>query len=1150
MPVRPSISAEEALEHTEWVSRLARALVNEPEGAADLAQDAWEAALGGDEKPRSEFRAWMTGVLRNLSSMRARTTARRLRREAAADLPDAELAPDELIARLETQQLIAKLVVALDEPVRLVLFLRYYEGLSATEIGERLGTPPGTVRWRLKTGVDELRLQLDQSFNGDRQQWMGLVLPLALPRAGNGFLKGALFMNANKLAMGLLALLLVGGWWLWPTSEAASQPTEGASPRLRASAPSTPRLLDPASEPTREGERERLPAWLSQADVPPRHIAGHVLMEGQPVAGALVRLEPKPFPAGLRARELRSGGDGSFDFGEQPALTQTVSAFIAGRTGAIVEVDLRDPSASPAPDALQLVLAPCDARLVGHVLDSSGGPIAHARIRRSNSIGAETNARGEFELCLPPGPNALQVDAPGYGAIQLTVLTMGRTSKDIVLTPEAFIVGKVVMGETGVPVSAALVTAFPGQYLGTDSVLGGAALSGLDGRFRIPVSPGDYRVIAAAPNASTPSSVLVTAIVARLSDEVVLRVREQTQLRGHVRSEGKPVAGAQITVIATSGGRRANGYSQLDGSFTVARVPRGEVTFTAAPFAVVSPARVVLAKAEESVVIEVTRLGSLRGLVTREGKPVAEAKIEVYSGANSFSARSDLTGRYTVRGLPAGRFRVVASSVTAGGFVDLEGIKLTEQEDRALDLELSSAATIAGRVVSGEGTPISGAVVVLTHTQSGDEGKSVTDSDGRFLCNQMTGGGDYQAQVFPTETSRKPYSPAGAPFRAIALADGNSHVEGVTLAIKYERLQISGHTVDLEGVPIPDARVRAQPAQSGDALAWSGWVVLPSAISDAQGAFTIDALTSGSWALQARAPDGSEAVVREVTAGSKNVVVNLHPLGGVEGTLVGYEEPPSIYATNQNTQRMIPGQVDGAYFHLTLPAGNYVVSAMNAREGDAQRVEVREGASTQVTMTSHGRAAIVGTVMDHLTHAPIPGFICHAVIAAQGQGGVTNWDPESAPKTDVTGAFSVDPSPAGDLLVGCFGSWREYSSASALITVARGGRASVSLAAVKRSSPDAPSEIGVSFDGSTPTPVIRTVKAGSPAALAGIAEGDLVFAVDGVPAGPLDGSGIEALIGNHAPGSSVTLMLVRGTQRREVVVTIRPLSSVSAPRQP
>ena len=37
--------------------------------------------------------------------------------------------------------------------------------------------------------------------------------------------------------------------------------------------------------------------------------------------------------------------------------------------------------------------------------------------------------------------------------------------------------------------------------------------------------------------------------------------------------------------------------------------------------------------------------------------------------------------------------------------------------------------------------------------------------------------------------------------------------------------------------------------------------------------------------------------------------------------------------------------------------------------------------------------------MDHLTHAPIPGFICHAVIAAQGQGGVTNWDPESAPKT-------------------------------------------------------------------------------------------------------------------------------------------------------
>ena len=416
----------------------------------------------------------------------------------------------------------------------------------------------------------------------------------------------------------------------------------------------------------------------------------------------------------------------------------------------------------------------------------------------------------------------------------------------------------------------------------------------------------------------------------------------------------------------------------------------------------------------------------------------------------------------------------------------------------------------------------------------------MTDADGRFLCNQMTGKGEYQPQVLPTETSRTPYSAAGAPFPITRLVDGNSHVEGVTLTIKYERLQITGRVVDPEGVPIPDARLRAQSASPGEPLTWRAWVVLPSAISDAQGAFTIDALTSGPWALHARSPDGSEAVVSAVAAGSKDVVVTLRPAGGVEGTLVGFEEPPAIYARSIDASRMIPGQVDGAHFHLKLPAGSYLVSAMNVAEGDAQRVEVREGSLTKVTMNSHGKAVVSGRVTDHITHAPIPDLVCHTVIAVEGQGGVTNWDLESAPRTDATGAFLADPSPAGDLFVSCMGDWREYSTASALITVARGGRATVALEAVKLISPDAPGDIGVSFADTT-TPLIRAVKAGSPAARSGVAAGDVVVAVDGIPTAPLDASGVEALVGNHAPGSSVALTLLRGSQRREVTLTTTPL---------
>lgn len=212
-------NTEEALQHTEWVGRLARALVGSPEAAEDLAQDAWEAAVSRGAPPPSELRAWMTEVLRNLAAMGARTAARRRRRELAAASDESVPLPDELVDRIQTQQLVARLMLELSEPVRLVLFLRYFEGLSAKEISQRLGLPAGTVRWRLKSGVDELRERLDRSFQGDRRRWMGLVVPAAaLLRppaavAAGGFLPGVLLMKANKVVVGMgvcLAAILVG----------------------------------------------------------------------------------------------------------------------------------------------------------------------------------------------------------------------------------------------------------------------------------------------------------------------------------------------------------------------------------------------------------------------------------------------------------------------------------------------------------------------------------------------------------------------------------------------------------------------------------------------------------------------------------------------------------------------------------------------------------------------------------------------------------------------------------------------------------------------------------------------------------------------------------------------------------------------------
>lgn len=1135
MSGRPQVSAEEALAHTEWVGRLARALAGSD--AEDLAQDTWEAALERDEAPQSELRAWLTGVMRNLSAMGARSRGRRERREALVSTAEPTLGPDELLERLQLQQLVAKLVSELDEPVRLVLFLRYYEGLSATEIGERLQIPPGTVRWRLKTGVDALRERLDAAFNGERARWMNLLLPtFALASAGvGGGLPGVLWMKANKAVWGVLVavvLAVLGLWRWWPEAT----PSERAGTNATSAVTGTQTTARGSASASAESTKTLVPKWLAQTDAPSRRVAGRVIQAGQPVPNAVVHLEAQT-SSGASTERL-TAADGTFDFGPQLPLQYTVGASAHEATGHVVEVDLRDVSASPAPEQLELVLSGCDAKVTGHVLDAANLPVPQAWVRVRGGVRAQSDAKGEYALCLAPGDHELRVGAEGYGTVKVPVLVLGRVQRDVVLTPEAFITGRVVSDATGAPIADALVHGYPAQWM-KQGPLANTAWSGADGRFRLAVAPGRYKVGALFATAATSTDVQVSAVVGELGAEVVLRLKEGTTLRGRVVSAGQPVAGAQVQLLSTHLGAGLDAFSQPDGRFVIHGVPKGEVIFLASPFAVVSPKRMRIVKTEETVELEVAPQGSLEGVVTREQKPVPFAQVEVVPATTmSITVTADANGKYLVRGLAAAKYRVVASSTAAGGFVEKQ-VELAPKEQQHLDLELSNAATIEGKVVAADGTPVPNAMVVFVNSTVGDEGRGVTDADGHFRCAQMTGGGDYVPRVFPSATSRAPYKPAsGAAFPPTALADGASHVENVTLTINYERLRISGRVVDKEGAPIADAHLQAQPAAPGESPDFAFWVISPTTVSDERGQFTFEGLTGGTWAVQARSADGRENTALDVQAGTKDLVITLKAASGIEGTLVDFAEPPVVYAMMSRQSRFVGGQVTGSTFRVTVPAGTYTVSAMNASEGEVKEVVVKEGQWTKVTMTSRGSGVVTGTVVDHVTRAPLNDFVCHLVNAADGKGGITDWDERTVPHTDAQGVFVADPAPAGQIQINCMGDWREYSSASALATLERDGRINVSLEAVQKTRRDlAAGDIGVIFM-DTVAAEVAIVRPNTPAAKAGVVSGDQVLAVDGVPVGAIDAQGVQALIGNHEPGSKVTLTLTRGNQRREVTMPV------------
>src|SRR5690606_32171457 len=98
---------------------------------------------------------------------------RRAERHAAQEetAADATGPADRILARVEMQQHVASAVLALDEPYRTAVLLRYWEELPPRSIAARLGLPTETVRTRLKRGLSQLRARLDERY-GARAPWL------------------------------------------------------------------------------------------------------------------------------------------------------------------------------------------------------------------------------------------------------------------------------------------------------------------------------------------------------------------------------------------------------------------------------------------------------------------------------------------------------------------------------------------------------------------------------------------------------------------------------------------------------------------------------------------------------------------------------------------------------------------------------------------------------------------------------------------------------------------------------------------------------------------------------------------------------------------------------------------------------------------
>lgn len=214
----PSVPLDELLAHREWVRRLALAISRDEHEADDVEQATWVAALRRPPTHRASLRGWLGTTVRRAAGRLRRAERRRIHHEAAA--PPRSPAEDaaELASRADTHRRVVEALVALEEPLRRTLLLRYFEGLAVGEVALRTGVPLETCRARLRRGRALLRDRLERELGG-RDALGAAVVLLAGREHGGGVAPAAggvaMAATGTKVAAAVAVVAAVGAgvWW-------------------------------------------------------------------------------------------------------------------------------------------------------------------------------------------------------------------------------------------------------------------------------------------------------------------------------------------------------------------------------------------------------------------------------------------------------------------------------------------------------------------------------------------------------------------------------------------------------------------------------------------------------------------------------------------------------------------------------------------------------------------------------------------------------------------------------------------------------------------------------------------------------------------------------------------------------------------------
>jgi len=805
----------------------------------------------------------------------------------------------------------------------------------------------------------------------------------------------------KRVGVGLLVLALAGvAFWLWRTKRGPETPATSTvtQPVGSAAKPATPSRTTAAA---------------------PARATIKVTSDKGPIADASVRLAPEDGEVIV----LRTAADGSARTDQLAAGRWTISASATGF----------EPSAAPPRElaagedaTVALTLVAGGRALTGHVTDATGGPIAGARVDAAKLGGMArpgaavattvTGADGAYAVTVAEGQLLVAVSSADYAA-QSRLVEVGAAGAvaNFSLVPGGAIEGIVRDEQTRQPVAGASVVAERdrgGMILLAESSRR-RAVSGPDGRFRITaLRPGAYELAADAGTRTSKAPTIVGIGVAEQVSDVEILISDGPVISGTVVDEtGTAVADIQVDAMGRGRGRDA--HTDAKGAFTITGLSPGAYFLMGRneTFVPAGGAQVELADKDlTGITVRVQRGAKIIGHV--EPRQICEVQHDIddrelgpgmpmlvgpktTAADGEFSLGPASAGKAQLRArCPSGAQGSIPIDVTVGM--------------APVVLKVTPGASIAGRVLDGDGKPVAGATVMAS-LEGPTQRTMIVNGMVTSGVQAITGAnGSYELVGLTAGTYALAVLDRGRPLRMRGAAlkvklGATDKKTGVDLAVDRPNGVIKGVVTGPDGKPLGDAWVSVQQdlaamiegmvdrgrqrgggegggggsddgeerssmmtieARDDDGEGAAGAGFAP-ALTDAQGRFEIPGLPHAKYEVVAEAQAGKLRGRTQNVTPDASITIQALGVTSLSGTVRGPHGPAPVFTIElAGPTTAARTFTDGTFQLGRVDPGAYTVRVTSSQGNAEVKVEVVANQPATVDITLVANAIVVGKLVD------------------------------------------------------------------------------------------------------------------------------------------------------------------------------------------